>query len=80
MKTNTKRDQEKLTELLNSFQFKFAQKILAQRLKLGLTRKQIAQKLNMSELDYIEIERGQNFQMSKKEYEKALQKVSSIKA
>lgn len=80
METNTKHDREKLNELLNSFQFKFAQKILAQRLQLGLTRKQIAQKLNMSELDYIEIERGQNFQMSEREYEKTLQKVSNIKA
>lgn len=66
----------KLDNLFNSYQFNIAQKILAARLKRNLTRKQAANKLGMSVVDYTKIEHGQNFEMTKSEYNKILNKFS----
>ena len=66
----------KLDNLFNSYQFNMAQKILAVRLKQNLTRKQAADKLGMNEADYTKIEHGQNFEMTKNEYNKILNKLS----
>lgn len=66
----------KLDNLFNSYQFSIAQKILAARLKQNLTRKQAANKLGMNEAEYTKIEHGQNFEMTKSEYCKILNKLS----
>ena len=55
----------KLDNLFNSYQFNIAQKILAARLKRNLTRKQAANKLGMSVVEYTKIEHGQNFEITK---------------
>lgn len=67
----------KLANLFNSYQFNMAQKILAVRLKQNLTRKQAANKLGMRIIDYTKIEHGQNFEMTKSEYNKILNKLSN---
>lgn len=67
----------KLDNLFNSYQFNIAQKILAARLKQNLTRKQVADKLGMNEAEYTKIEHGQNFEMTKDEYNKILNKLSN---
>lgn len=67
----------KLDNLFNSYQFSIAQKILAARLKQNLTRKQAANKLGMNEAEYTKIEHGQNFKITKSEYNKILNKLSN---
>lgn len=67
----------KLDNLFNSYPFNIAQKILAARLKRNLTRKQAANKLGMRVADYTKIEHGQNFEMTKSEYNKILNKLSN---
>lgn len=67
----------KLDNLFNSYQFNISQKILAARLKRNLTRKQAADKLGMNEADYTKIEHGQNFEITKSEYNKILNKLSN---
>lgn len=67
----------KLDNLFNSYQFSIVQKILAARLKQNLTRKQAADKLGMNEAEYTKIEHGQNFEMTKDEYNKILNKLSN---
>lgn len=66
----------KLDNLFNSYQFNMAQKILAVRLKQNLTRKQAADKLGMSVVDYTKIEHGQNFKITKDKYNEILKKLS----
>ena len=67
----------KLDNLFNSYQFNIAQKILAVRLKQNLTRKQAADKLGMSVVEYAKMEHGQNFKITKSEYNKILNKLSN---
>lgn len=67
----------KLANLFNSYQFNIAQKILAARLKQNLTRKQAANKLGMRVADYTKIEHVQNFEITKSEYSKILNKLSN---
>lgn len=74
-----KDDERKLDRLFNSFQFIIAQKILAARLRQGITREQVSKKLNMNESEYADIEHGQNFQMTEEEYKEILNKVSNIR-
>lgn len=67
----------RIVKRLNSYQFKVSQDILGERIKLSLTPKQVADRINMSEKEYRSYENGING-VSKDRYLAILKQVQNI--
>lgn len=70
-------DDKKILQLLNSKQYKISKKILATRIRNGLSQQQAAALIGMNLQKYLSIERAQDFTSDVKIYSNVLTKLKN---
>lgn len=68
----------KVKKHLASFQFKISQEILGKRISLGLSPKEVACSIGMSEQEFRDYENGTNLTATEHEYESVLAKLTDL--